>query len=64
MTEDKLPRELMADNIAKAIKEGPDMSVLEVIGVLEMIKTDMLINYGCVGIDGKPLEPMEKKKDE
>ena len=50
-------RHELADEIAKTLKSCEGVSVMEAIGVLEMLKTDMLINYKCV-IPGMP--PLER----
>ena len=50
-------KELM-EGIAKEIKKSR-LSNSSVIGILEILKTDIILNKGCVIIDGKPLENID-----
>jgi len=60
MTENK-KKEKLWDNIANAIKRS-DVKYGNVIGILESLKMDIILNSGMVGIDGKPLKKVKKKK--
>ena len=63
MTEEqkKDHHDLMA-KLAKTILKSK-LPKSAVVGILEMLKVDIILNGGCVVIDGKPLNIADEKSD-
>lgn len=59
--------EKLTQQLGDTIRQFKGMSIMEVIGVLETIKLDLILNTNTVVIDGKPLteiKPLYKESIE